>query len=96
MPKAPHVALLIETSRAYGRGLLQGINGYLRAHGPWSIYFQPYGLGTRRRGGCGTGPGTEFSPIDDRQMAATIRQTGLPAVPALLRPRIRFSPRWAR
>ena len=40
MLHAPQVALLIETSRAYGRGLLHGINGYLRAHGPWSIYVQ--------------------------------------------------------
>jgi LacI family transcriptional regulator len=39
-----HVALLIETSRSYGRGLLRGIIRYQREHGPWSIYFQPRGL----------------------------------------------------
>jgi len=81
MPKTPHVALLIEPSRAYGRGLLQGITGYLRAHGPWSIYFQPYGLGEpaprwlRNWNGDGI-----LARIDDRQMAETIRQTGLPTV----------------
>jgi len=84
MPKIPHVALLIETSGAYGRGLLQGINGYLRDHGPWSIYLQPDGLGAlpprwlRNWDGDGI-----LARIGDRQMAETIRQTGLPAVDLL-------------
>jgi LacI family transcriptional regulator len=45
MKRAPNVALLIETSNAYARGLLGGVRTYLRAHGPWSIY-----LGEQRRG----------------------------------------------
>jgi LacI family transcriptional regulator len=40
----PHVAVLIETSRAYGRGLLEGVARYNRQHGPWSLYFEPHGL----------------------------------------------------
>lgn len=39
-PQRPRVALLIETSRAYGRDLLVGIAQYLRVHGPWSIEFE--------------------------------------------------------
>jgi LacI family transcriptional regulator, galactose operon repressor len=35
-----HVAILIETSRAYGRGLLGGVANYVRDHGPWIIYRQ--------------------------------------------------------
>lgn len=31
------VALLIETSRAYGRGLLTGVANYIRDNGPWTI-----------------------------------------------------------
>jgi LacI family transcriptional regulator len=42
---ARRVALLVETSREYGRGLLRGIIRYQRKHGPWSIAFQPHGLG---------------------------------------------------
>ncbi|RBP38082.1 LacI family transcriptional regulator [Roseimicrobium gellanilyticum] len=38
------VALFIETSREYGRGLLRGIIRYEREHGPWRIYFRPGGL----------------------------------------------------
>jgi LacI family transcriptional regulator len=36
----PRVALLIETSRSYGRDLLVGIARYVRAHGPWNIEFE--------------------------------------------------------
>jgi len=38
--RRPRVALLIETSRAYGRDLLMGIAKYLRIHGSWSIEFE--------------------------------------------------------
>src|SRR5580698_7577769 len=38
--KRPRVALLIESSRAYGRGTLMGVAKYVRQHGAWSIFFQ--------------------------------------------------------
>jgi len=38
------VALLLETSRAYGRGLLRGVAQYNREHARWSVCFQPHGL----------------------------------------------------
>src|ERR1700691_1796861 len=38
-PRHPRVALLVETSRSYGRELLFGIARYVRAHGPWDIEF---------------------------------------------------------
>ncbi|HEY4414155.1 MAG TPA: DNA-binding transcriptional regulator [Verrucomicrobiae bacterium] len=40
----PRVALLIESSRAYGRATLSGIGKYLRAHSPWSISIQEQSL----------------------------------------------------
>jgi LacI family transcriptional regulator len=36
----PKVALLVESSRAYGRGALLGIAKYVREHRPWSFFFQ--------------------------------------------------------
>src|SRR5262249_55199858 len=39
------VALLVETSNAYARGLLRGIRAYIREHRWWSIY-----VGEHRRG----------------------------------------------
>ncbi len=44
MPTMRSVALLIETSRAYGRGLVRGAARYNREHGQWLTYFQPHGL----------------------------------------------------
>ena len=32
------ITVLVESSRGYGRGLLQGIAAYAREHGPWTIY----------------------------------------------------------
>ncbi|HLY09917.1 MAG TPA: substrate-binding domain-containing protein [Planctomycetota bacterium] len=39
--RPPKVALLIETSSSYGRGLLHGISRYARLHGPWSFFLEP-------------------------------------------------------
>ena len=40
MAKMRKVIVMVDSSRAYGRGLLQGIGKYSRLHGPW-IFFQP-------------------------------------------------------
>ena len=41
----PKVALLIESSREYGRGILRGVAAFVRTHGPWSLYFEERSLG---------------------------------------------------
>ena len=46
-PARPKVALLIETSNSYARGLLEGIAGYLREHRGWSVYLAEHGRGDR-------------------------------------------------
>ena len=38
MSALPRVALLIETSNTYARGLLSGISCYIREHRPWSLF----------------------------------------------------------
>jgi LacI family transcriptional regulator len=40
MARTFRVALLVESSRAYGRGILRGIAAFARATGNWSIYHQ--------------------------------------------------------
>ncbi len=40
----PHVALIVETSLAYGRGLLHGIGQYIRENAPWSVYLEQRSL----------------------------------------------------
>lgn len=44
MPKIHKIILLIESSRASGRALLEGIARYVHDHGPWSFYWEPGGL----------------------------------------------------
>lgn len=41
MLKAREVALLIETSRGYGRDVTLGIARFARLHGPWSFHLKP-------------------------------------------------------
>jgi LacI family transcriptional regulator len=41
----PRVAILIEASNAYGRGLLAGIHRHLREQEPWTIFLPEHGRG---------------------------------------------------
>ncbi len=45
MKPTRHIAVLIETSREYGRGLLRGVSRFRREHPNWSIYFEQQDLG---------------------------------------------------
>ncbi|HWX21569.1 MAG TPA: DNA-binding transcriptional regulator [Candidatus Binatia bacterium] len=42
MPATRHVALLIEATNAYARGLLHGVAQYTHDRGSWTIYFEPH------------------------------------------------------
>jgi LacI family transcriptional regulator len=79
--KIPHVAVWIETSRAYGRGLIHGVADYVRQHGPWSIYFSPHGLQdplpTWLRKWKGDGI---LARIDDWKMAEILLARRLPLI----------------
>lgn len=44
MARIPKIVLLVESSRASGRALLNGVANYARYHGPWSFYWEPGGL----------------------------------------------------
>lgn len=48
MKRRPKVALLIETSNAFCRGLLRGIHGYVQEHGPWATYLTEPEQGDRK------------------------------------------------
>jgi LacI family transcriptional regulator len=77
----PRVALLVESSRAYGRGVLHGIAEYVRLHGPWSIYLAERGLGDAPppwfQGWDGDGV---IARIENRRIARAIGDLGLPTV----------------
>jgi LacI family transcriptional regulator len=50
MRRRPRVALIVESSIAYGRGILRGIARYLREHGTWSIFLEQRELGAELPG----------------------------------------------
>jgi len=76
-----HVALLIETSNAYGRGLLLGVKNYLVANPGWSIYLGEHGRHETDLswldGWRGDGV---IARIENEQTAEHVRQLGLPAI----------------
>ena len=84
MVRVHRVALLLETSTEYGRGLLRGIVKYARLHGPWSIYISPGHLEQvlpKARSWEGDGI---IARIHSPRMAKSIRATGLPVVASSL------------
>lgn len=81
MQRPPHVALLIETSLAYGRGLLRGVARYVHERGPWSVFFRPQGLDASPPPWLGKWRGQGIlARIDNRKMARAVLRTRLPVV----------------
>ena len=79
--RAPHVALLIETSRSYGRQLLRGVRQYISEHGPWSVFLEPRDLQSKPPPWLGHWPGHGILVrTENASMARAVRSTGLPAV----------------
>ena len=75
------VALLIETSNAYARGLLRGIVAYIREHRPWSLYLAEHSRGDQPpswlRGWRGDGI---IARIETPAMAKALRPLKIPIV----------------
>jgi LacI family transcriptional regulator len=75
------VALLIETSNGYARGILTGIIAYMREHESWSVYLGEHGRGDdpprwlRRWRGDGV-----IARIENERIASAVVESGLPAV----------------
>jgi len=81
MRKRRNVALLIDTSRETGRGVLQGVIRYSREHGPWSTYFQPHGIEDMPPTWLTDWDGDGIlARINSRQAASLLRKTGLPVI----------------
>jgi len=81
MKLAPKIALLVETSREYGRGILRGVIRYQQEHEPWSIYFKPHGLGESPPPWLNSWRGDGIlARINDRRMARALSSTSVPIV----------------
>jgi LacI family transcriptional regulator len=81
MKRRPQVALLIETSNAYARGLLAGVTSYIREHGRWSVYLSEHGRGDSvphwLRGWKGDGI---LARIENKRIARVVAERRLPTV----------------
>ena len=75
------VALLIETSNAYARGLLAGIVHYTRVHRPWSIHLAEGTRGGQPPAWLGRWDGDGvIARIENEAIARAIRRLRLPVV----------------
>ena len=81
MRPRPQVALLIETSNAYSRGLLRGIHNYLNEHQPWSIYLPERGRGDVPPNLLQDWQGEGIiARIENARIAKAIQAAGVPTV----------------
>jgi LacI family transcriptional regulator len=76
----PKVALLIETSRGYGRCMLRGIVRYASLYGPWQFYVTPGDFeqalpAMEQWGGTGI-----IARIETTRVARAIIEAGLPTI----------------
>jgi LacI family transcriptional regulator len=75
------VALLIETSNAYARGVLEGIIDYVRHHERWSIYLPEQGRGGKPPGWLAKWRGDGIiARIETDDIARAARRIGCPIV----------------
>ena len=81
MTRPRRVALLIESSRGYGRGLLHGIAEYLRSCAPWTLSFERHGLYQRVPAWLLDWRGDGIiARVENRRLAKAIHQLRVPSV----------------
>jgi len=79
--KRRSVALLIETSNEYARGLLRGIMAYIREHDPWSIHLPEQGRGDAPpRWLAGWHGDGIIARIENERIARAVVRVGVPTV----------------
>jgi LacI family transcriptional regulator len=84
MARIPKVIFLVETSRAYGRGLLRGIAQYSNLHGPWLFFMGPEfyvkGIEHSYKWIKEVGADGIIAPLWDAKIIEEIIDLGLPSV----------------
>src|SRR5205809_6505260 len=77
----PRVVLLIESSRAYGRGTLSGVAKYIRQHGHWSVFLQEHSMWDEVPAWLDTWEGDGIiTRMETPEMAGVLKRLGVPAV----------------
>jgi LacI family transcriptional regulator len=77
----PQIALLIETSNAYARGLLRGIVAYMREHRPWSLHLSEHNRGDKPPDWLSHWKGDGIiARIENTAIASALRHVKMPIV----------------
>lgn len=81
MKSRPSIALLIESSNSYARGLLRGIMAYIHEHHSWSIYLPEHGRGNVPVNWLNSWHGDGIiARIENTKTAEAVVNSGVPAV----------------
>jgi LacI family transcriptional regulator len=81
MERRLRVALLIESSLAYGRGLLLGIGAYSRDFGPWTFYQEERSIGDPMPARLASWqPDGVLARVEQQTMARQLRRLKVPVV----------------
>ncbi|HBL42255.1 XylR family transcriptional regulator [Gimesia sp.] len=81
MKTRPSIALLIESSNSYARGLLRGIMSYIHEHHSWSIYLPEHGRGNVPVSWLNNWHGDGIiARIENTKIAEAVVNAGVPAV----------------
>ncbi len=92
MPAQPHVALLIDTSNSYARGLLRGVMRDVREHRPWTIFVPETGRGDAPPGWLKRWHGDGIiARIENETIAKIVKQSGVPTINSIKRSPVRRS-----
>src|SRR5262249_51082385 len=79
--REPHVAVCVDKTRAYGRGILLGLADYMDVFGRWSLYLDFHSAGLlspqwlRRWRGDGI-----LAYISEPKLTDRLRRSGIPTV----------------
>jgi len=80
-PTLVRIAVLLESSRAFGRGVLEGLAECLQTRRHWMVYYQEGGLGELLPGWFAAWQGDGIiARIEDRTMAAALARKRIPVV----------------
>jgi LacI family transcriptional regulator len=81
MSAIPQVAVLVDTSRSYGRDIVRGVRRYVAEHGPWSLYLEPRDLHSRFPDWLEKWPGDGIiARTVDAQLLRKLKATRLPVI----------------
>lgn len=80
MPPRPRVALIVETSIAYGRRILRGLAQYRRTHRPWSVFLEQREIGAAPPPWLDAWQGGIIIRSTSADLAKRLKESGIPTV----------------